>query len=36
MVVVDNPNVGELSATIMFSVGDVEENQELHIQRIGS
>lgn len=36
MVVVDNPNVGELSATIMLSVGDVEENQELHIQRIGS
>lgn len=36
MVVVDNPNVGELSATIMLSVGDIEENQELHIQRIGS
>lgn len=36
MVIVDNPNVGELSATIMLSVGDVEENQELHIQRIGS
>lgn len=36
MVVVDNPNVGELSATIMLSVGDVEENQELHIQRIVS
>ena len=36
MVVVDNPNIGELSATIMLSVGDVEENQELHIQRIGS
>ena len=36
MVVVDNPNVGEVSATIMLSVGDIEENQELHIQRIGS
>lgn len=36
VVVVDNPNVGELSATIMLSVGDIEENQELHIQRIGS
>ena len=36
MVVVDNPNVGELSATIMLNVGDIEENQELHIQRIGS
>lgn len=36
MVVVDNPNVGEPSATIMLSVGDIEENQELHIQRIGS
>mgnify|MGYP006926340390 CR=1 FL=1 len=36
MVVVDNPNVGELSATIMLSVGDIEANQELHIQRIGA
>ena len=36
MIVVDNPNIGELSATIMLSVGDVEENQELHIQRVGS
>lgn len=36
MVVVDNPNVGELSPTLILSVGDVEDNTELHVQRIGS